>query len=187
MKPKAADSLEALHIPELGIGATESSVAAMALATATESGDGDSALKQRVLGSLGRSGRFGLFVDRLARLFDISIESAQALVAKIDAGTSWRPGPAEGIEMISVRPGPKYAGAIAGVGRLRPGASFPRHGHVGDETTLVMAGGFRDSSGIEVERGDELFEPAGTEHDFVVLDGEDCIAAVLAVGGIELR
>ncbi len=185
MKPKPADSLEAIHVPELGVGAFESGVAAVALATAAcAPDDASGALKRRLMGSIGRGGRFGIYVDRLARLFDISVERAEQLVAKVEAGASWHPGPAEGIELIPVRPGPKYAGAVAVVGRLRPGAAFPRHAHIGDETTIVLAGGFRDSSGVEIERGDELFEPAGTEHDFVVLEGEDCIAAVIAVGGV---
>ena len=89
--------------------------------------------------------------------------------------------------VIPVKPGPKFAGAIAAFGKLRPGSTFPRHAHQGEELTLVMAGGFRDSSGVEIERGDELFEADGSEHDFTVLEGEDCIAAVIVHGSIDLK
>lgn len=187
MNPKPIDTLESLLVPELGVGAPEGAAAAVALAAAGDAGEPSRALRDRVMGSLGRGGRFGIFADRLARLFDIPIENALRLLAKVEDPASWRPGPAPGIQMMPVRPGPKYDGAIAAIGRLAPGARFPRHGHIGAETTLVMAGGFRDSSGVEIERGDELFEPPGTEHDFVVLDGEDCIAAVLALGGVDMR
>src|SRR5882672_588970 len=90
MTPKP-DSLEALEVPELGAGASETSHAAVALAAA-ESGAPSASLKSRLAASMVRkaqSARFGIFVDRLARLFDISIEAAEALVAKIEAGASW--------------------------------------------------------------------------------------------------
>src|SRR5438105_10943616 len=146
MTPKP-DSLEALEVPELGAGASETSLAAVALAAA-EPGAQSAALKSRLAASMARqsrSARFGIFVDRLARLFDISLEAAEALVAKIEAGTSWKPGPAEGIHWMGVKAGPKFsgAGAVAAIGRLQPGARFPRHEHVGEETTLVLTGGFR--------------------------------------------
>jgi len=184
---KKPDSLEALEVPDEGAGSIETSRAAVALAAAAAAEAPSGGLRARLVGSVSRGGKFGIFADRLARLFDISIEAAEALVAKIEAGQSWKQGPAPGVEWLGVKAGPRLAGAVAAIGRLQPGARFPKHGHVGDETTLVMQGGFRDSSGIEVERGEELYEAPGTEHDFVILDGEECIAAVIAVGGVEFR
>jgi len=186
---KPIDSLDALLPEDAELGASAAHEALSALACTVEPIAPGISLRQRLVSSVQRSreGRLGIFADRIARLFDVPLESALELLAKVESGTAWKAGIAEGIEMFSVRTGPKYPGAMAGFGRLRPGARFPKHGHLGDETTLVMAGGFRDSSGIEVERGDELYEAPGSEHDFVVLDGEDCIAAVIALNGIELK
>jgi putative transcriptional regulator len=157
----------------------------VALAASVEGSPSPSGLRERLLASYGRAGRYGIFVDRLARMFDLPVEVVEKLIAKLDDASAWKPGPGAGIEWIGVRAGAKYPNAIAAFGKLKPGARFPKHAHKGDETTLVMAGGFRDSSGVEVERGQELFEATGTEHDFVVLDGEDCIAAVIATEGVE--
>lgn len=157
----------------------------VAIASTVEPRPAPDAVRDRLMASMQRGGRYGVFVDRLARMFDLPVATVEKLVRKLDDPGAWKPGPSEGVEWIGVRAGPKYPNAVAAFGKLKPGARFPHHSHKGEETTLVMAGGFRDSSGVEVERGEELFEAPGTDHDFVVLDGEDCIAAVIAVEGVE--
>jgi putative transcriptional regulator len=152
--------------------------------TGEAGGESGATLRARLVASLGRPGKYGIFVDRLARLFDVSIDKAREIVARVEDPSQLKPGPAEGIMWFGVKPGPKYGDALAMVGRLKPGTRFPHHAHVGEETTLVLDGGFRDASGEEVWRGDEMIMPAGSDHDFVVLDGIDCIAAVLARGGV---
>jgi putative transcriptional regulator len=69
--------------------------------------------------------------------------------------------------------------------RLAPGVVFPRHSHVGEEISLVLDGGLRDSTGREFSRGGELYKPAGSEHDLAALTGPPCITATIAFGGIE--
>ena len=196
IKPKPMESLEELAVPELGATLPIAGDAAVALAAATADGsDGAtaaiaSAARSRLFASLARrrdGGAYEVFADRIARMFDLSVERAAELLRKLEEPSAWRPGIAPGIDMIPVKPGPKFAGAIAAFGKLRPGSTFPRHAHQGEELTLVMAGGFRDSSGVEIERGDELFEADGSEHDFTVLEGEDCIAAVIVHGSIDLK
>jgi putative transcriptional regulator len=144
------------------------------------------ALRARLAASFVRGGRYGAYADRIARLFDIELDTAAALLAKLDSPDKWKPW-LDGVQMMPVKPGPKYAGAIAAFGRLRPGARFPHHEHVGDETTVVLDGGFRNEDGSEVWRGEELWRPAGTEHEFVVLEGVECIAAVISIGGVTFR
>jgi putative transcriptional regulator len=143
-------------------------------------------LRARLAASFVRGGRYGMYADRIARLFDIEVGDAAELLGKHEGSDKWKPW-LDGVQMISVKAGPKYAGAIAAFGRLRPGARFPHHEHVGDETTVVLDGGFRNEDGSEVWRGEELWRPAGSEHAFVVLDGIDCIAAVIAIGGVTFR
>lgn len=176
-------------------------LAALALAAPLPPGDPlatqaeSRALRSRLLSSLRRPGRYGVFTDRIARLFDISHDAAFSLLSQVEndrgergeAGP-WRPWLAEGVSAIPVEAGPKFPNALAAIGRLRPGGRFPHHEHVGDEVTVVLEGGFRDEAdGAEVWRGEELFKAAGTAHGFVVLEGVDCIAAVLAVGGVSFR
>jgi hypothetical protein len=144
-------------------------------------------LRARLMTSLTRGGRYGIFTDRIARLFDLPADKALEYMRRIEDPTQFRPFPADGIEMLPLRPGPRVAGAVAAFGRLRPGAKFPHHAHMGEETTIVLDGGFLDVSGEEVWRGDEMVKGSGSEHDFVVLEGGDCIAAVLAMGGVDFR
>jgi putative transcriptional regulator len=89
--------------------------------------------------------------------------------------------------MFPVTPGEAYAGAVGAIGLLTPGTIFPHHAHVGDEVTLVLDGGFRDEDGREIWRGEELYKPAGSDHEFVVIGERPCIAAVLALGGVRFR
>jgi quercetin dioxygenase-like cupin family protein len=163
----------------------DESLAAMGAAGAGRSA-APAELRARLVGSMKRTGRYGVFADRIARLFDLPIETAVKLVAKLERPDIWNPW-LEGVEMFPVFPGPRFEGAQCGFGRLAAGARFPHHEHVGDEVTLVLDGGLRnDGDGIEVWRGEELFMPAGSEHGFVVLPGQECIAAVTAIGGVKL-
>jgi putative transcriptional regulator len=142
-------------------------------------------LRSRLMASLAGGGKYGIFADRIARLFDIPIEKARSLLARVEDPSQLKPGPAEGIMWLGVRPGPKCGpNALAAIGRLKPGARFPHHAHIGEETTFVLDGGFKDASGVEVWRGDEMIMDPGSDHDFVVLEGIDCIAAVIARGGV---
>jgi hypothetical protein len=141
-------------------------------------------LRGRLVASVKRAGRYGVFADRVARLFDLPVDDAAKLVARLDDPGVWAPW-LDGAEMFPVRPGPRLEGAVCGFGRLAAGSRFPHHEHVGDEVTLVLDGGFLDEdSGVEIWRGEELFKAAGTPHDFVVLEGQQCIAAVAAMGGV---
>lgn len=165
-------------------------MAAVALATTAPAAP-PSSLRDRLLASQRRShaGKFGVFADRIARLFDLSLADAEALLARIEKPEAWAPFLVEGLEMIPVAAGPKCTGAIATLVRIQPGASFPEHAHHGDETMFVIDGGFREPSpdGEEVWRGDEVFRADGTEHALVALPGVPCIAAVLIIGHADFR
>ena len=148
-------------------------------------------LRHRVVASLSSRtqnvpwARFGIFADRIARLFDISIDAAHALFAKLDDRPLFHPGPAPGITYLDVDAGPKRRNAMTVIGRLVPGAHFPHHSHVGEEITFLLDGGYR-AGGEELWRGDETVMESGSDHELVVLDGVDCIAAVVAYGGVKI-
>lgn len=149
----------------------------------------DAALRTRLLASLGRPGTYGVFADRLARLFDLPLEEATALCASLESGEAWKPFLLPGVEMMPVTAGPKLAGAVATLVRLQPGAAFPEHTHRGEETMVVLDGGFREAAegGAEVWRGEELSRGDGTDHTFVALPGRPCIAAAVITGYAEFR
>jgi anti-sigma factor ChrR (cupin superfamily) len=60
--------------------------------------------------------------------------------------------------------------------RVEPNAVFPLHPHEGPEQVLVLEGGYRDSAGLEVWRGEVQLMAAGTEHFFTAFD-VGCICA----------
>jgi putative transcriptional regulator len=146
-----------------------------------------SGLRERLTQSMARGGLYGRFADRIARLFELPVDVAELLLRKVEDPAAFAPYMVEGISMMPVTAGPSLAGAITAFGRLAPGARFPHHAHKGDEVTLVLDGGFRDDSGVEVWRGEDLYKPAGSDHEFVVIGDRVCVAAVVARGGIDYR
>jgi putative transcriptional regulator len=182
------DALASAGIGDSDVAATKNALAAVALATTSPAAPPPS-LRDRLLASRNRTGSFGVFADRIARLFDIPVADAEALMARIEKPDAWTPFLVEGLEMIPVAAGPKCAGAIATLVRIQPGATFPEHAHRGDETMFVLDGGFREPSddGEEAWRGDEVFRADGTEHALVAFPGVPCIAAVVIVGHADFR
>lgn len=150
-----------------------------------------STLRARLLASVGRGGRYGKFCDRVARLFDLSVADAEALLARLEAGDAWSPFLVPGIDVIPVAAGPKFAGGIALIARIPPGVRFPDHVHKGEERMFILDGGLREDGGAEVWRGDELVSADGSAHTFVAVERDDargpCIAATLVEGVVDFR
>lgn len=181
------DSLAKTGVADSELAATKDAVAAIGLTATPETPA--AALRERLLASHGRAGRYGIFADRVARLFDLPLADAAELMKRVEDPSAWTAFLVEGLEMIPVTAGPKCAGAIATLVRIQPGAAFPEHAHRGDETMLVLDGGFREPAdgGEEVWRGDEIFRGDGTEHTLVAVPGVPCIAAALIFGHADIR
>lgn len=141
-------------------------------------------LRARVLAAVSADGRFGRFVDRVARILDVSMVRARDLLRGIDDPASWVPGPVEGCDLFHLDGGPEAVQAVCGFVRLRPGVEFPDHEHVGDETVLVVQGSFRDGDGTLVPLGTEVEKPGGTRHKLVALDGPDTIYLARIFDGV---
>lgn len=122
-----------------------------------------------------RGGRLSYFVPQVAQLFDLSTEEAAAYVERAERG-EWEDGLAPGVKMIGVVGGPRVHGAMTALVRVEPNAVFPLHPHEGPEQVLVLEGGYRDSTGLEVWRGEVQPMAAGTEHFFTAFD-VGCICA----------
>lgn len=180
-------SLASAGIADTDLAGTKDAVAALGLTPAPAAPPAD--LRARLLASHERGGRYGIFADRIARLFDLSLPDAEALMKRIERPSEWNAFLVEGVEMIPVAAGPKCEGAIATLVRLQPGVTFPEHTHRGDETMLVLDGGFREpaNGGEEAWRGDELFRGDGSDHALAALPSVPCIAAVLIVGHADFR
>lgn len=123
------------------------------------------------------------FARRIGRLFDLDEPTVQRLLQDSLGDTVWElPGP---IAFFHFQPGARLtAVAEAGVVRLAPGMSFPRHRHRGDEHGLVLTGTLRDdSSGRIGQPGDILFMPHGSVHTVTAVSDETCLFFVLLYGG----
>ncbi len=141
-------------------------------------------LRARLLVSMNHGRPLVTFATRVARLYGMSVGEAKALLGGLADEDAWRPGPVRGFRMADVSPAPK--GGTACLLRGSPGATFPRHRHLGPEQVMVLQGGFRelDQTAGEFWTGDDAPKDAGTHHSFVIVNDCDCIAAVL-VQGIE--
>lgn len=124
-----------------------------------------------------RGGRLSYFVTQVAALFDLSTEAARELLARAERNEGWEEGPGPGVQVMTVNAGPKVPEALTALVKLGPGARFPLHPHAGPERVLVLEGGYRDSTGVEVWRGEVQDMAPGTEHDFVAFDGIGCVCA----------
>lgn len=124
-----------------------------------------------------RKGRLSFFVAQVAELFDLSTEAAAELLARAERNEGWEEGPAPGVLIMTVNAGPKLPEAMTALVKLSSGAKFPLHPHFGPEKVMVLEGGYRDSTGVEVWRGEVQDMAQGTEHDFVAFDGIGCVCA----------
>lgn len=126
--------------------------------------------------SRARGGRLSYFEEEVARLFDVSLEAARALLERAARG-DFPEQLAPGVHFIPVVGGPRVATAMTTLVRIAPGATFPQHPHLGHEEVRVLEGGYRDSSGREVWRGEVQEMDKGTEHHFVAFDDVGCLCA----------
>jgi putative transcriptional regulator len=62
--------------------------------------------------------------------------------------------------------------------RLEPGRGLPMHRHVGEEFTVVLQGGYTDSTG-NYGVGDFAVGPGPEEHEPIADPGEPCIALIV--------
>jgi putative transcriptional regulator len=106
------------------------------------------------------------------------------LVQLVDEPAAWSRGPADGIKLVDIDVGGRFATADVGFVLMAPGATFPHHCHVGGELVLVLEGGFVEDDGTVVRAGQLQDLAAGTRHSFTAL-GEGCILAVIIREGLD--
>jgi quercetin dioxygenase-like cupin family protein len=145
---------------------------AIALAAGVE--EPPPALRARIMDAARSTHRFDEFEASVASILDLPIDAVRELLLAIDEGRleeggRWQDGPAPGVELLHLRGGPAVAGAITGFVRVAPGAEFPDHAHLGDETVLILQGAYRDSDGTIHRRGELVRMPLDTHHALVAI------------------
>ena len=127
----------------------------------------------------------------LARLDRIAVEPRPApAAAAARPGFEWAPPPLArligadarwrnvlgGFEEIRLRlPGDSHRVSLL---RLRPGRGLPMHRHVGTEYTVVLQGGYTDSTG-NYGVGDFAVGPGPEQHEPIADPGPPCIALIV--------
>jgi putative transcriptional regulator len=97
------------------------------------------------------------------------------LVSHIGADARWR-NVLGGFEEIRVRlPGDSHRVSLL---RLRPGRGLPVHRHIGTEYTVVLQGGYTDSTG-NYGVGDFAVGPGPEQHEPIADPGDPCIALIV--------
>ncbi len=140
------------------------------------------ALRDRLLASVAADAeRHAPFAARVARVVDVAVERARELLADIADAARWE-AMAPGIELMHLVGGPATATADVGFVRVAAGRRFPRHTHLGPETVMVLAGGFRDEDGTVVVAGETVTAAGGTDHFFTALEGEPLLYLVVVEG-----
>jgi anti-sigma factor ChrR (cupin superfamily) len=140
-------------------------------------------VRERVLQSVSTTNRFEKFAAQVAQLIDVSVEKARELVGRIDDAKSWMATQVEGVFSYDLPTGPAVADAVVGFVKVRPGAVFPDHEHVGEDAMLVVQGSCIDSHGTVMRRGDLLRMAPGTHHELKAQPGPDFIYLGVAKSG----
>jgi anti-sigma factor ChrR (cupin superfamily) len=144
------------------------------------------AVRERLLASIAAqpAAKSGL-AQQIARFFDIAVEQARRLLEKASSESAWEKSALPGMYLFHLTPGPRWAGADAGLVRFDPNVQFPMHVHVGGEHTLMLEGGITLDDGRNFVAGEEMHLEAGTQHAFTVLPA-GCFYALVIFQGIDI-
>jgi len=137
--------------------------------------------RARLLDALAGVQRFRPLMEALARLTDLGSDALFAVLRRIEDAASWIEG-APGISYFHFTPGPGAPSPAAGLVRLRPGAVFPRHRHLGPEVSFVLDGVLIDDAGLGHGPGAVIESAAGSEHAYAAGAGRDLLLVSLHAG-----
>jgi hypothetical protein len=145
-----------------------------------------SSLRERLLGGLRLEGRLHRFAHTVAELLDISLEQAKSFLDRTERSEEWEDPGIPGVRFFWVGGGPRVENAVRGFVRVRSGATFPVHEHVGIEHVLVLQGVYVDSvTGERIGPGTIVERAPGTAHGFgVVPDGPDLLQLSVVQTGV---
>jgi len=155
----------------------------------TASGPAPTSLRDRLLASAAQPGRrFAPLYGSLSELFDLNDAALVALFERAASPLSWSDAPTPGTSLLHLSGGPRAAGADNGLVRLKAGARFPQHRHLGLERVLVLDGSYVDEPSGRVYRAGDLHEmPEGSAHTYVASPERELWLAVSVVGGVDVE
>lgn len=142
------------------------------------------ALRQRLLDTVGGVERFRPFFASVGRIFDLGESAVREVLQRVDGALGWSVFPG-GARYFHFPPGSLMAGQEAGVVRMAPGTTFPRHRHRGGEITVVIDGVIYDR-GQAHGPGAVIEAEPGSVHDYRAGAGRDLIL-LSRHGGIEFE
>jgi hypothetical protein len=138
-------------------------------------------LRARLVDTVAGPRRFASLAGAIGRITALGADAVAALLAKIDEAAAWTDSPIPGVRFFHFTPGAGATFVEAGFVRLRPGARFPFHRHVGHEVTFVVDGLLHDRG--QVYGPSSVVESApGTEHDYAAGPGRDLVIVSLHSG-----
>ena len=143
-------------------------------------------LRDRILRSVSGVSRFDDFAERTARIIDVAVDKARALLARIDDPAAWSDGPLPGVRLYHLDGGPAMANAVVGLVRIKPGSVFPEHTHQGTEVALVLQGSCVEGDGRVSRRGDLLQMESSSTHMLTALPGPDLVYVAAVQNGFLL-
>jgi quercetin dioxygenase-like cupin family protein len=126
--------------------------------------------------------RYAPFFDRLAELWDLPESDVRGLLERARDKKNWQRAPLPGLELVTIRGGPRIQGTEAYLARFAPGMTFPSHAHHGHEDVLILEGSYTDDAGKVFRSGDVHSMEAGAEHSFTIGADEPCVAAAVHRG-----
>jgi quercetin dioxygenase-like cupin family protein len=138
-------------------------------------------VRARLFGALDGPDRFAPFFAELSRLLALPVEGVRAVLARIDEATAWvKLFP--GVSLQTFTPGEGAHGREGNLLRLRPGAVFPRHEHLGPELGFVLEGAGHDEDGRIYHPGTAIHHDVTTRHQFYAGERRDLVILVLHHG-----
>jgi quercetin dioxygenase-like cupin family protein len=145
------------------------------------------ALKDRLMKSVDAQSRFAdRFAKQVADIVDVTVEKAQSWLDAFTDATRWEANPVIGMDLFHIDGGPRVVGAVTGFVRMKPGAVFPEHKHIGDEIVLIIQGGYVDTNGVTHRAGEEHRMPSGSSHGFTAADGPDLVYLGVVFEGFDI-
>jgi putative transcriptional regulator len=144
------------------------------------------ALRSQLLAATSSGVRLERFTDMVAKALDVTVQVARDLLAGVDVEANFEPSPLPMLRLYHVEGGPRVANAITGFGRMKGGAIFPMHRHLGEETVIIVQGRYRDESGDVHGPGEVIVKQPGSTHSFEALPGPDFVYLVVIYDGLEV-
>lgn len=145
-------------------------------------------LRERLLSTIARPWlRYAPLYGALSELFDLGDAALAELFERAESSSEWSASPVPATELLHLTAGPRVVGADNGLVRVRAGACFPMHRHLGLERVLVLRGGYRDEpSGRMYGPGDLHEMSPGSSHAYTALPERELLLAVSVVSGVEV-